>query len=507
MKPSRLNKVIGLSLGEQSLLAAEVVAPADKGGRPEVRQFAEFRYPDGVTPANPAELGTALAAFLRDQKFTARHAVVGLPAKWLIVKPKAVPPADPATLAELLRLQAEGEFSSELKDLTYDYAADATAGHPTSVLLLATPQRYVDAAVAMCDAAKLTAAAVTPSAVALGSATAAEANGTSSIVMAVGPAGAELTAQVGQAPAAIRHFRTPAGGGAVGDDKPFLGELRRAVSTLPVAAAGSARQMVLWGTPADAAALGVSLGIPVRAGELSSLGVDPNGTAASGDGRRYAGAVAVALSAMTDGGPAVDFLHSRLAPPPVRRVPRWVVTAALAIIAVVAAAVWANSYLQERQAKLDALTKQVDGQAPAETQAQAFVKMVSFAKRWHGGDARYLACLRDLTVALPQDNETYATNLTLHEPPRPTGAAAAAAAKADDPTLVGRLEGVTSDQVRAQQVVDRLKALPAFKDVHPGGSTGKVSNRTVEVAFSVTFNYLPPKAKPPAAAAPSVPHK
>ncbi len=136
MKPSRLNKVLGLALGERSLLAAEV---ANAAAGPEVRRAAEFVYPDGLSTKDPAALGAALAAFLKDGGFSARAAVVGLPARWLVVKSKDVPPADPATLADLLRLQAEGEFSSELKDLVYDYAADATAGHPTSVLLMATP--------------------------------------------------------------------------------------------------------------------------------------------------------------------------------------------------------------------------------------------------------------------------------------------------------------------------------------------------------------------------------
>ncbi len=500
MKPSRLNKVIGLALGEQSLLAAEVVAT---DGPPEVRQLAEFRYPDGVTFAQPAELGAALAGFLRDQKFTGRSAVVGLPARWLIVKPKAVPPADPATLAELLRLQAEGEFSSELKDLVYDYAADATAGHPTSVLLIATPQRYVDAAVALCDAAKLSAAAVTPSAVALGAATAGRGEGGTPIVMAVGPGGAELTSQAGGAPSAIRYLRGPAAGG---DYKPFLGELRRTVSTLPTVGLPGDRQIVLWGTPADAAAVGDGLGIRVSAGDLPTLGVSAAGTGANGDGRRFAAAVSLALSAVGDGRRAVDFLHPRLAAPKARRVPLWAIWSAVGVLAVIVASVLAYDTLQHDQNALAALNTKLARSDDAARNAQTFVDKVTVAKRWHAGDPRYLACLRDLTVALPSDRETYATNLTLREPARPTGAAAqAAAARApDDVTLIGRLEAKTSDQVQAQQVVDRLKSLPAFTNVKPGGSSVTGTRNQQEVSFIVTFVYVPQKSTATPAPAPPV---
>ena len=496
MKPLRLNKAIGLAIGEQSLLAAEVVASGD--GQPEVRKVAEFRYPAGITPAQPAELGAALATFLRDEDFSARNAVVGLPVRWLIVKPKAVPPADPSTLADLLRLQAEGEFSSELKDLVYDYAADATAGHPTSVLLIATPQRYVDGSVALCEAAKLTAVAVTPSAVALGAATSAGPGAASSIVMAVGPGGAELTAQSGAAPAAIRHLRGPAGGDAA-DNKPFLGELRRAVSTLPDAADGSARQMILWGTGADAAAVGASLGIPVRSGDLPALGVNVNGADPHGDGRRYAAAVSLALSAIGANRRAVDFLHPRLAPPKVSRVPSWAIWAALALIAVVGGSIYAVHQLNAKQADLDRLNRDLSvSDAPA-AKATAFVDMVTFAKRWRGGDPRYLACLRDLAVTLPRDGQTYVTNLTLREPPRPVGTAAqAAAAKADDDTsLLCRVEAKTSDVDRGQQVVDRLKTVPTFQKVQSGGFT-QSGGRDRAVSFSVNFTYVPAKPVPPA---------
>ena len=128
--PRKLGKVLGVAIGERSLLVAEVVA----GDRPEVKRLAEFVYPEGISPHKPEELGTALAEFLRENKFSAKSAVFGLPARWLVVKAKEVPPADPSTLANLLRLQAEGEFSSELKDLVYDYAADTSLGYPKSVL-------------------------------------------------------------------------------------------------------------------------------------------------------------------------------------------------------------------------------------------------------------------------------------------------------------------------------------------------------------------------------------
>ena len=499
MKPLRLNKVIGLSIGEKSLMAAEV----NLGEKPEVKLLVEFVYPDGVSPQQPEPLGVALGEFLRDNKFTAKAAVVGLPARWLVVKSKDVPPADPSTLANLLRLQAEGEFSTELKDLVYDYAADVSAGNPKSVLLIATSKKYVDGAAAMCDAAKLNLAMVTSSAVALGVVTGRSLQSKNPLILQVSPAGAELTAQSGSAPSAIRHLRGP------GPDRPFVGELRRAISGMPTGniagANGSPRELVLWdaaGNAAfDAGTLGESLGLSVRSGDLPILGVDASGAASNGEGRKFAAAVALAMLAAGDVTDPVDFLHSRLAPLKPPLIPRWAMMASLAAVAVLALVFFAYSDMQSKQARLDKINHELDVVDPQVKSANEFVTKVSFAQAWHMGNPRYLSCLRDLSLVIPQDNQTYAMSLTLRENmPTPangsssSGSNSAAAKFLTARTLSGRLDGKTGEQRSAQKVIDLIKAkVPSFTDVK---SAGTLNAKKGEVSFSITFTYLPPKATP-----------
>lgn len=488
MKALRQNKVLGIAIGETSLTAAEVVA-GGSGGRAQTRQLAELVYPDGVSPAAPAALGKALAAFLKEKEFTARSVVIGIAARWLVVKPKEVPPTDASTLSEMLRLQAEGEFSSELKDLVFDYAADPAAKTVTSVLLIATAKKYVDAALEMCEAARLSALAVMPSAVALGTVTGTVVDD-NALVLSVGASGAELTAQTGGVSSAIRHLRGP------GAERSFVGELRRAVSTLPVRNGGRPREMVVWG---DAGvtdqALGENLGFKVRSGELPVLGVDTSSATRNGDGRKYAPAVALALTAIGDREPTVDFLHSRLAPPDTGGVPRWVFSAALALIALVALGVYAYRDLQSRQRDVSTLQSKLDQQKPSITAADQFVSKVVIAQAWHGGSPRYLACLRDITAAIPEDQLTYVTSVTLKENTRDKqgGGAAGAAAQTPVPgsgTLVGTLFGKTTDQEHSLAVLERLRRTKQFSDVKPGGTTDV--GRGKEVQFSVTFNYTQP---------------
>ena len=58
--------------------------------------------------------------------------------------------------------------------------------------------------------------------------------------------------------------------------------------------------------------------------------------------------------------------------------------------------------------------------------------------------------------------------------------------------LSGLLYGKTSDQQRVQSLLDQMKRIRTFTDVKLGGSN--IAGRNGEVSFSITFNYLPPKA-------------
>ncbi len=502
MKPLRMNKVLGLAVGEKSLLAAEVVA----GDRPDVRRLAEFVYPEGLSPANPQALGKALGDFLRDNKFTARNAVVGLPARWLVVKSKEVPPADPATLASMLRLQAEGEFSAELKDLVYDYAADASAGNPRNVLLVATSKKYIDGAVAMCEAARLSAEIITSSAIALGAVTGRSIESKNPLVLLVSPAGAELTAQSGTASSAIRHMRGP------GPDRPFVGELRRAISGLPGAVNGNPRELVLWdaagGSSFDSQTLGESLGVKVRTGDLPIFGVDTSDATKNGDGRKYAAAVSLALLGVVEETRPIDFLHSRLAPPKEPRLPRWVIYSAVATVALAALIYWAVTDLQKEQQALDVLTAVNTKRADVVKADKEFEDKVNIAKAWHLGTWRYKACLWDLTNAAPLDG-TYWTDVKLSDAPAANtglGTTEALLESAKVTAMVGRVECKATDEKSAGALAQKMAEFVVgdrkpFTNVTVKSSkreTERGNGRNVapqtETTFDIDFNYKPPVA-------------
>jgi hypothetical protein len=286
----------------------------------------------------------------------------------------------------------------------------------------------------------------------------------------------------------MRHLRGP--------DQPaaFVSAVRRVVSTLP--SSGGAREMVLWDqTGLDARSLGEQLGVSVRAGDLLALGVGVATAGVNGQSSRFGPAVALAASVMGEGAPPIDFLHSRMAPPRSRRLPRWAKLAIAAGALVLLVGAYGFIELQHEEGQLDASKASLAAMQGQLDSAKAFVDKVSFAKGWHAEDPRNLMCLRDLTMALVDDEQTYVTSVVLRENVRaPNGASTSGGVKLPEPgTLAGQLSGKTPEQGGWSRLLDRLRHTPSFTDVKLGGTSNGEKNG--EVSFSITFTYIGKTAK------------
>ncbi len=535
MKVTRYKKILGISVGERSLYVAELSAASVPTEKPELRQVAELSFPEKVSLDTPAELGAALASLLRDRKISASAAIFGLPARWIVAATKELPDSavDATTRADILRLTAESEFSVELRDLVFDFVDDGSIGsdstttmRESNVLLMATPRKHVDALVAVAKAAKLKAIAVLPSAVALGE-VASRSKG-DALVLSVGINSAELTSQSRGGVRALRHMRAGApasmatttdkaapvaGAGVVGVS---VSELRRVVSTLPSASMARSsngtlngngathlkRDLIVWNAPSlDSQLLAEQTGLTVRTGDIAVLGVRPANQAI--DVQRFAAAIALGVVAIANptGGdvilrPTIDFLHSRLAPVVTHRVPRWIILTALTTIVVVAGGAKLYSDLNRDQAILERDQARMDERKPQLAIAAKFVNNVSFAQSFHGGDPRFLACVRDLTLAIPDDGQTIATSVTLKEVPKPPGnpsssSTSTALKKVETPPLQGELFGKTTDQQHVQWVLDNMRKIPGFASAKLNNTQDAGKGR--EVAFSIKFDYQPTK--------------
>ena len=441
-----------------------------------------------MTLSDAAKLGTALGQFLQRQQFTARQVVVGLPAKWLLVKNKELPPVDAATAADLLRLGAETDFSSELKDLVFDYVGEADTEQAQTVLLIATPRRHIEWVEAMCDSAKISPIAITSSAAVLGVLTHGD-SAKNTIVLAVATNGAELVAHRGAHANMLRHLRAPEPAAL------FNSELRRVVSSLPTNGSDAGSEMVVWDGAGLEAGRFDQAGLPVRYGDLPSLGVSAPTASSNGAGRKYGAAVALAAAGLDRAVLPMDFLHSRLAPPPVRRVQRWMVWTGIGVLLLIAAIVGAYWDIKNLEQEQGDLTVQLNAIQPHIKLAQDFVSKVTFAQRWEASDPRYVACLRDITELLPADGQTYVTSLSIREKEQKpdTLAKPNGPPVAPDRNLLVSLTGKAPNQERVQQLRDGLLLKGDwFEDVKLMKSVqipGNSRFAAPEVSFTITCTF------------------
>jgi hypothetical protein len=470
-----MSTFLGLAIGERSVLAAEVSISRD--GR-EVRRTGEFVFPAEITLDKPDSLGNALAQFLRHSGFSASRAVIGVPARWLMAREREIPPAAPEVAASALRLQAERQFSPELKDLVFDYAGRPDSKQATKVLLTAMPRLRLDAVVNMADAAGLRVLAVTSSTLALaGAAGEATNNG---LMLALTSDAAELAVSFQGTPHLLRHVpanalvagesagQTPSGSVAT------LGsELRRIVSMMPQNGV-SRQEMFLWdglGLNADAAtALGERVGVQIRRGEAMAL-LGLGGEAGDGnDLNRFGPAVALALAGGSRGSLAVDFLHSRLVPKKKMHLGRRSAWAAGVSVACVIAGGLLIYDLQKHQTELDGVQRRINA-ISADVKAAEIVKQrVTLGGGWIDTRPPFLECMREVTLAFRDDEQIWSTKFTMRD------------------NRKGQITGKSSDQKNVLAVIDRLKTNKKFTDVglqemrDAGGSSR-------EVLFTVNFIF------------------
>lgn len=477
MKTIRNNKLLGIAVGDKALLVAEVSC---SGNRCEVAAAGQFNFGPGQSLQQPEALGQSFGDFLKERGFSTRKAVFGLPAKWILSKSKEVPAADERTVADMLRLQVEGDAMPELKDLVFDFTGHLSQ-REGAVLLVGTPRKHLDQIAAFAEAARITPVAITASVAALASAT--NRARKDALVLSLTQSGAELAVQHGGFPSSMRHIGSTSGGGA-----PLLiGELRRAASSLSrnghdngnglsygsaSTNGNSRRDLVLWDDLdsnndsglATCRTAGESAGLNVVDGELSSIGVSATGS--SGALRGTAVAVALAAEAIQNR-LAIDFLHTRLTPPKEQRVDQRIiigVAAGVILVALIVAAWWD---VHSRQSQLDAIKGRDDAIATRVQDAQAFVAKVDFADKFHADQAHGADCLVELTNLLDNDRLTYVTSFTLHD------------------TRKGVLSGKSQNGASVVSLLQKLNLNKHFHDVE------LLDDRetTNGVSFSISFVF------------------
>ncbi len=464
-------RILGLAVNGRSITAVELT-PLNGGA--DATRAAEFVFPDGLGLQEPARLGKALRQFLKDNKFGASRCILGLDARALTARDKALPPGVGDQVRQVLSLAVEREFASDIKDLVVDYAPADHGRDTASALLVAAPRVVIEQLTTMTQTAGLRAEGITASTMALAAGSAEP----EQLILRVFGGGAELLTE---SPTGVRTMRPltvpPAKDGATGEWLDSLvAELRRVVMLLPDDTSGNRkRQLLIWNEAqldeGDRDILADRLGLSARL-ESVPTGVHTNGLGASHLPGQFCAASAVALAGVKGQDLPVNFLRSRLSPTAKSALGRQIALgAALAGILVLAGA-WLVWDWQNDRAEIARMNARISLLAPARTEAQSVIKRTKLARTWYDRRPAFLECVKEITLAFPSDGIIWATRVTIQDP--------------EEMKVV--LAGKAVSETAVLDVLDRIKENPRMSQVkslylRQAGRDGR------EKAFAVSFSY------------------
>jgi len=126
--------------------------------------------------------------------------------------------------------------------------------------------------------------------------------------------------------------------------------------------------------------------------------------------------------------------------------------------------------LEDRAAELGRLKERVSSMSLDVKAAEGVAEKVSFVMGWYEERPPFLECLKQVTLAFPEEGAVWATSFTASE------------------NRKGSLSGKAVDQKSILSVLDRLKTNNKLSDVklsdmREGGTAGEIS-----FALSFTFN-------------------
>jgi hypothetical protein len=463
-------KILGLAFEPGGVLAAEIRVRA---GAAEFSAAGDFRYPEGTGLDQPDRLGEALREFLAGRDFSAKDAVLGLPARWLVAKQKRVPPVGGADLTSMLRLQGEKEFSVPSDQIVLDYADAGSSGSSRDLLLVAAQRAKVKQATAMARAAGLKVEAVVPSVMPLAAGRDGAQPGTR-CTLYVRPCGAEIIVVDEGRIEVLKHLRVSS------QESEDVGHLAavvgRLLGLLPARRSGEEEiHLTVW----DATGLGA--GRPQRliesvnvhagaVGDISELGVATELAGSGQEIRLYAAPTMLALSGAREQLRPVDFIHSKLA---VRasRIPGkpvlWAGAITVTILLIIGLLV--EGWHSDRREAVG-LRNRLEAMQPEIERAHALLQKVSEAGEWFGGNRKYLDGLRELTLSFPEQGTVWATSVVVQKDMRSI------------------VSGKSVDEQNVLEVLDRMKDNERFagpKLLH----MRQTRSGAGEVSFAISLDF------------------
>jgi len=412
-------------------------------GRPQLQRAAQWSFPEKLEPNNAGAMGQQLRQFLRTNNLSAKRAVIGIPAKWVIAREITAPPASPDALAGMLSIQAERAFSLNAGELIFDYCGQTRVSQKSEVLLVAARREIINQVKELATAAGLQVQAVTISALAF-SRNISEAGPEPRFGLYARPSYCEFWSQANGSPRSIQHVPLTT---TDGTEDHRVESVASAIQRLIMLSSQQGNSAPYHVTAYD------GCGLPDKVIDRLNERLSPQITVTLGqdstddpEQSQSAAAVAVAMTAIGKEEPAVNFLNPRIG---VRKkvghkcIAVWAGLIGAACLLALAAVL---ADIQADRKDIATYSEQLEQMSEDIAAAKELVDRISYASSWTSRKPVFLNCLRELTLTFPEEPAVWATNLRLSE----NG---------------GALIGKAVDEESFYQVLDKIRQDQAFSNV------------------------------------------
>ena len=463
-------RMLGLAVEEDCLMAADITYDGEEY---HINNTASLVFPEGTSFEEPEETGKLIRQFLSDNGFVSRKAVIGIPAKWMMLRGKDIPPSKSDAVAGIIKIYAEREFSIGADSLVIDYIGCVDEKETGRLLLGAVRRKTFEDINETMRAAGLTVLSVTPASMAL-RAMALEEKGqaTPDFFLYLRPGFAEiLTAENGKV-TGIKHVKKYKTSGI----DQFITEIKRIIFFYPDHGMETIkRTLMIWDASnlddQEFSDLNQSLSPQIDVLKSGFRILNNRIGASSGLNDNENSVSAALVPAFTEGGTHyLDFLNSRLDVKKSiiqRKQIGW--AAALILILII---FLLNMFFTWRSSKNDVVEfkSKLEEMKGDITSAEEIIQRVTMARGWYSERPEIIRCLRELTLAFPVEGKVWATNLAINE------------------DMKGIVSGKAVDEKSVIEVLDNLKDNKLFSNtqmIHIR-ENGQVSQ---EVSFSMSFSF------------------
>jgi hypothetical protein len=479
--PFRKMGTLGLAIDEFGIAAAEI---RTRTGRMEVQRTGQWQFEKKLNLDNAKDTGEKLKQFLRENHFSSKQAIIGIPTKWIVAKEITVPPASAESVAGVLNIQAERAFSLNAGELVFDYCGRTSSSEPSEVLLLAARSQIVEQVKDLAASAGLELRSMTVSALAFGK-NLSDGDTEYRYGLYTRPAYCEFWTQLNGSPRSIQHIPLTTTNKTADERAELLASTIQRLILLSSQHDSSSSHCVTAYDGCGRAGETIELlnerlkprivvtdGIAQLLPEITDSSEHQEQAMYRSDAgqAQSIAAVAVAMAAAGTDKLLVDFLNPRFGLK--KKASRRPVATWAGIITAVCLPVIVAMLMNWRADKRDiaAYQEQLSLMSEDITAAKEVVDRISYAKSWTSQEPVFLNCLRELTLMFPEEPTIWATNLRLSED---AGAA-----------LVGKAVNEES----FYEVLDKIKQNDAFFNVQMV-HLRKVGRDLTEQEFAVNFEF------------------